>query len=183
LERPSQRDGTPILHRDGGFSNQFLAVWHALKNDAAQRDILQAAARDSFGYDSPLGAKVFTEIKWINGQATKVSDARDDALHCPLWGFERGQTETPVVPVTGLGHRRAQKLLEAKRGLLAEFRWCRDAALILTDYVKDIDELLSRDPSPLPAWPDRPALPNRGQTKTDLKSQTGKARYPPPSQS
>src|SRR5271170_7010674 len=42
----------------GGYANQFLAIWHALTNDAAQRDILQAAAKDSFGYDSQLGAKV-----------------------------------------------------------------------------------------------------------------------------
>jgi hypothetical protein len=33
----------------GGYSNQFLAIWHALKNDAAQRDILEAAAREARG--------------------------------------------------------------------------------------------------------------------------------------
>jgi hypothetical protein len=166
----------------GGYANQFLAIWHALKNDAAQRDILQAAAKDSFGYESDLGAKVFEEIKWINGHARKVSDARDDALHSPLWGFH--QRETPVVPMTGLGHQRAQKLAAAQRGLLAEFRWCRNASLVLTDYVKDIDELLSRDPLPLLSWRDRPALPNRGQTKSDRRPRrTRKAARPPPPQS
>jgi len=169
----------------GGFSNQFLAIWHALRNDAAQRAILEAAAKDSFGYDSELGAKIFAEIHWINGQARRIEDARDDALHSPLWGFERGQRETLVVPVTGLGHRRAQKLSEAKRGLLAEFRWCRDASLALTNYVKDIDELLSRDPLPILSWPDRPVLPNRGQTKNDppRSRRTRKAKRPPPPQS
>jgi len=169
----------------GGFSNQFLAVWHALKNDAAQRAILLAAAKDSFGYDSPLGAKLFAEIEWINGQARRVEDTRDDALHSPLWGY--AQRETPVVPVTGLGHVRAKKLAEAhaKRGLFNEFRWCRDAALVLTDYVKEIDELLSSDPLPLLSLPDRPSLPNRGQTKSDSSRsrRTRKAKAPHPSQS
>jgi hypothetical protein len=105
----------------GGFANQFLAVWHAIRNDAAQRAILLAAAKDSFGYASDVGAKVFSEIEWINGQARRVEDIRDDALHSPLWGFD--QREPPVVPMTGLGHLRAQRLLEAdvKRGLLNEF--------------------------------------------------------------
>lgn len=151
----------------GGFANQFLAVWHILKNDGAQRDILQAAAKDSFGYDSSLGAKVYEEIKWLNGQARAISDARDDALHSPLWASF--SPEEPVIPMTGLGHIRAQKLAAAKRGLLAEFRWCRDAALALTDYVRDIDRLLTNDPLPLLSWPDRPRLPNRGDTKNDRR--------------
>jgi hypothetical protein len=169
----------------GGMSNQFPAIWHTLKNDGAQRDILQAAAKDSFGYASPVGAKVFEEITWINGQARKVSDARDDALHSPLWGFKRGRPEPLVVPVTGLGHVRAKKLADAQRGLLTEFRWCRDSSLVLTDYVKDIDELLCRDPLPLLSWPERPSLPNRGQTKNDRKSarivQAGRSPRPPSS--
>jgi hypothetical protein len=160
----------------GGFSNQFLAVWHALKNDRAQRDILEGAAQDSFGHDSELSAKVLAEIRWINGQATKIEDARNDALHSPLWGYKRGETETIVMPVTGLGHTRAQKLIEAKRGLLADFRWCRDSALVLTGYVRDIEETLSGRG----LWPERPSLRNRGQTKDDRRSppQIRKANRP-----
>jgi hypothetical protein len=150
----------------GGFVNQFLAIWHSLKNDLAQREMLQAAAKDSFGYDSPLRAKVYNEIKWINKRAKDVEEARNRALHSPLWGFDK--RKPAVAPVTGLGHRSAQKLSETKE-LLIEFRWCRDAALVLTDYVKDMDEVLSRDPLPLTVWPDRPSLPNRAQTNNVSK--------------
>ncbi|HEY2533549.1 MAG TPA: hypothetical protein VGJ20_37410 [Xanthobacteraceae bacterium] len=172
----------------GGIANQHLAVWHALKNDRAQRDIPQAAAKESFGFESDIGRKVFEEIRWLNGQATRIEDARDDALHSPLFGYARDGRDPPVVPMTGLGHIRAQKLLEAdvKRGLLTEFRWCRDAALVLTDYIRDIDELLSFDPLRLYSWPDRPALPNRGQTKNDSRRRPRTRReepQPPPQSS
>ncbi len=165
----------------GGFANQFLAVWHALKNDASQRAILLAAAKDLFGYDFELGKKVFAEIEWINGQARRIEDVRDDALHSPLW--PTFQKEMPVMPMTGLGHIRAQKLLEAdvKRGLLNEFRWCRNAALILTRHVKEIDNLITRDPFPLLSWPRRPSLPNRGQTKSGQpRSRQTRITKPPP---
>jgi len=146
----------------GGFANQFLAVWHAIPNDRAQRAVLEAAAKDSFGYDSELGRRVLDEVRWLNGQCDKVEEARNNALHSPLWGYVRGAKETIVMPVTGLGHVRAKKLWDAKAGLLAEFRWCRDAALVLGDFVSDLDEhLTGRNRS----WPSRPALPVRKAAK------------------
>lgn len=150
----------------GGYSNQFLAVWHALKNDRAQRSILEAAAREARNvreYETELGKSLLEEIHWINGQANSIEDARDDALHSPLWGSGK-----QVIPLSGLGHTRAKKLMEAeaKRGLLAEFRWCRDASLVLTDYVKSIEGHVSgRSQKP---WPQRPSLPNRGRTKKSV---------------
>ena len=171
----------------GGYVNQFLGIWHALKNDAAQRDILEAAARGSRHnqeYGDEFGAKILAEVQWIVGQARAVEDRRNDALHSPLWG-EDGMRYR-VLPVTGLGHRRAQKLADAAavRGLLAEFRWCRDAALILTEYARQLDEAMTgRGPG---SWPDRPSLPSRGQTKnaaTRRQSQKPKSRRrPQPSQ-
>ena len=165
----------------GGYSNNFLGIWHALKNDGAQRDILLAAARESRSHrehKTEEGRRVYEEIKWLHGQARAISDARDDALHTPLWGEDGARRR--VLPVTGLGHVRAQKLMDASvtRGLLAEFRWCRDAALVLTDYAFEMDNWLtgrSRKP-----WPDRPSLPNRGRTKSDPRSRpTHKAKHAP----
>jgi hypothetical protein len=52
--------------------NQYLAVWHALKVDRAQRDILEAAAREARiirEYETEIGKKLLAEIVWINGQA------------------------------------------------------------------------------------------------------------------
>ena len=150
----------------GGFANQHLAVWHAIRNDRAQRAILLAAARDSFGYDSDLGKTVTAEIKWINSQADTIEDGRDNALHSPLWARPATGQKPIVSAVTGLGHVRAKKLAASKRGLLAEFRWCRDAALVLTDYVADMDDVLTgRSQKSLPQ---RPRLPYRGQKTSKM---------------
>jgi hypothetical protein len=152
----------PIM--GGGYANQFLAVWHALKNDRSQRAILEAAAKEARNvreYETEIGKKLLEEIHWINSQANIIEDERDDALHSPLWGSGK-----QVLPLSGLGHTRAKKLMEAgvQRGLLTEFRWCRDATLVLTDYVKDISSYLSGQKS----WPERPSLPYRGQSKKNV---------------
>lgn len=154
----------------GGFSNQYLSVWHAIRNDAAQRAVLLGAAKNSFGYDSALGRAVYAEVEWLNGQAWKIEQARDDALHSPLWR----DADNIVRPVSGLGHTRAQKLAAAKRGLLAEFRWCRDAANTLTNYVTDLDAALAGSKP----WPDRPSLPNRGDRRERAAPQKPKAQKP-----
>ena len=99
----------------GGFVNQFLAVWHALKNDRAQRDILLAAAEslaDRRSDEERL--KLITAIKWLRRQANAVEDARDDALHSPLLGYPSGVSPARVVPASGLGHVRAGKLMTKK---------------------------------------------------------------------
>jgi hypothetical protein len=158
--------------------NQYLAVWHALKVDRAQRDILEAAAREARiirEYETEIGKKLLAEIVWINGQANTIEDKRNDALHSPLWG-----SGNQVAPLSGLGHKRARKLVEAgtKRGLLVEFRWCRDATLALTDYIRDINDCLSG--SARRPWPERPSPPSRGQTrKTSPHRQKSQAKPAP----
>lgn len=141
-----------------GYSNHFLTVWHALKVDRAQRDILLAAVKTT-----PLAVpppKFAEEIRWICERADVLEDARNDALHSPLWAQKSGPNNTVVGPMVGLGHVRAQELLQ--KHLLSEFRWCRDAAMLLHDFAYDIDLSLSDHTRP---WPKRPAWLARGQTK------------------
>jgi hypothetical protein len=94
----------------GGMSNQFLAVWHALRTDRAQRDILLAALKSDVRGVVP--SKFFEDIEWICKRADVVEDARNDALHSPLWASKRGPGNTIVTPIVGLGHVRAQRLSE-----------------------------------------------------------------------
>lgn len=147
----------------GGLVNQYLAIWHAIKVDRAQRDILLAAAKagDVQGSSYP---NLVSDLEWICGKANAVEDARNDALHSPLWGSQRGPGTTLVMPMTGLGHVRAQKL-QAKN-LLTEFRWCRDAAQVLTGFARELDAAMSGFGL---SWPDKPAWPNRGQTNQKMK--------------
>jgi hypothetical protein len=143
----------------GGFVNQFLAIWNAIRNDRAQREILKAAALNNTNGTMPpeMVEGLVKLIEWINARANEVEDARDDALHSPLLAF-RG-TQNAVFPAAGLGHKRAEKLLKRK-DLLAEFRWCRDSAMTLTEFAFAIDNAWARGLS----WPDTPTMPNRGET-------------------
>jgi hypothetical protein len=143
----------------GGYVGQYLAIWHAIKVDRAQRDILVAAAKA----DQLRGtsySRLVPDLEWICVKANAVEDARNDALHSPLWGSQRGPGSILVMPAAGLGHVRAQKLLT--KDLLIEFRWCRDASLVLTGFAREIDIAMSEFGL---AWPDRPVWPNRGKTK------------------
>jgi hypothetical protein len=140
-----------------GMVNQYLAIWHAIKVDRAQRDILLSAAKAIDGSPYPTLA---ADLEWICIKANAVEDARNDALHSPLFSSRYPSIGPSVRPMTGLGHVRAKKL-EA-RDLLNEFRWCRDASQILTKFARDLDLAMSGFGL---SWPDRPAWPNRGQTK------------------
>lgn len=147
----------------GGMVNQFLAIWHEIKVDRAQRDILLAAAKAG-GMNGSRFPRLIADLEWIWKKARDVEDARNDALHSPLWGSQRGPTASVVMPMTGLGHLRARKL-EAK-DLLSEFRWCRDATLALTAFARELDGAMTAYGLP---WPDRPRWPNRGQKKEKSK--------------
>src|ERR1700730_18254342 len=87
----------------GGIVNQYLAIWHEIKVDRAQRDILLAAAKAGAMNGSPFPGLV-EDLEWIWKRANEVEDARNDALHSPLWGSHRGPGASVVVPMTGLGH-------------------------------------------------------------------------------
>lgn len=142
----------------GGYVNQFLAIWHALKQDRAQREILLSALEGHMNPTPP--AQLLDDIKWLCGRADVLEDARNDALHSPLWAQMRGPEHAVVGPMVGLGHVRAQKLL-TRGDLLKEFRWCRNAAILLADFVSEIDAALVGHP--LGTWPQRPAWPARPQ--------------------
>jgi hypothetical protein len=145
----------------GGYCNHYLAVWQALKNDRAKRDVLLAAAKNSPLFnDEESRKRIIEAAEHIYKLANTVEDARDSALHSPLWGA-RYESGIKVQPETGLGHIRAGRLRDQKN-LLAEFRWCRAAASVLADYVDDLNDSLSgRSRRP---WPKKPSLPNRGET-------------------
>jgi hypothetical protein len=148
----------------GGFSNHHLAIWHVLKSDRAQRDILLAAVSEMTPANLP--EKVAEEAQWICKQTTALEEDRNNMLHSPIWGTPRGEGKISVQPVVGLGHKRAGNLLG--KNLLVEFRRCRDCAVKLRDYTTRLDFAYCRG-MPLP---NRPQMPNRGQTN---KKKTGRS--------
>ena len=93
---------------------------------------------------------------------------RNTAIHSPLLAQSDGNVTVlgmsipvrSVAPNLWLQNPRAMKL--AQKDLLTEFRWCRDAALLLRDYALSLDYATMPEDYP---WPERPSLPNRGQKK------------------
>jgi hypothetical protein len=155
-----------------GFANQYLAVWHAVRSDRDLRAVLRAAAiscREVVETKSEVGKRLVSDVTWVTNQGDSIEETRNNVLHSPLWGYGTGL----VMPLIGLGHERALKLAKSKRGLLAEFRWCRDAAITLSGFVKDLDKHLSGRRQ---TWPDRPPLPNRGDGNNPHTAHKPKSR-------
>ena len=150
--------------------NQYAAIWHALKADRAQREMLAAATESTTRGALPLTFQA--DVKWLCGRVDALEDLRNDALHSPYWAFVRGFNDIVVMPNINLGHVRAKKLLA--KNLLAEFRGCRDSAILLSRFAWQMDCALSDYTQP---WPDRPALPNRpGTNERKRRPQESKAK-------
>src|SRR5260370_21675866 len=103
--------------------------------------------------------RLVEDLTWLLNEADKLEDDRNDAVHSPLMygrlddmtAHHLGYAER-VIPSLAFDHPRAQKL--AKKDLLSEFRWCRDAALVLNEFAGAIYEsIAARHP-----WPKRPSL-------------------------
>jgi hypothetical protein len=166
----------------GGYANRFLAVWHAIKSDRTQRNVLIAAVKSDTNRPASDSRHnvLIAEIQWVCGQANTLEDLRNDALHSALFGPAEIEGKVSVIASTGLGHVRAKKL-EGK-DLLVEFRRFRDTADTLSNYVMAIDQALQNGQT----LPERPKLPPRAGTKVQKQrrqAQTAKpVRQRPPSQ-
>lgn len=168
----------------GGYVGHFLAIWHALKVDRAQRDILLGATRSRVApiYQSQTidwRRNIINDIEWLCGKADKLEDARNDALHSPFWATKENDGKTTVIAVTGLGHVRARKF--QGKDVLSELRWCRDATTVLRNFAMEIEHALKDYKRP---WPDRPKLPIHGRPNAKKPPrQVRKAKHPPRPQS
>jgi hypothetical protein len=143
------------------FDYAALNVWHAIRADRSQRQMLRAAVNNSpIDWQRPT---LKDDVKWMLKEADKIEDTRNDAIHSPLFAVDNslyGMTSTsnePIAPAWWLFNPRAAKLSK-RQNLLHEFRYCRDAAIVLSDYARGIDRALINPQRP---WPDRPRMPNR----------------------
>jgi hypothetical protein len=164
----------------GHFSAEqsAAALWNSQNFDRQRRALLKAVAQnmsEKIGADYP---RLRGDILWLLTEIDKLEDARNTVVHSPLLTQETETTivlglaipKSSVLPNLRLGNTRATKL--EKKDLLTEFRWCRDAALVLRDYALTLEWATMVDETP---WPDRPSLPNRGQKRT-------RRDQPPPAQ-
>jgi hypothetical protein len=135
-------------------------IWNSANFDRPRRAMLKAVigTQDDRFKRCP---KLAEDVTWLLDEADKLEDARNDAIHSPLTTFtpDNFGSIDHIAPSLAFDNRRAMKL--ARKDLLTEFRWCRDASLVLRDFAEQIYEAVAART----AWPDRPSLPNRGQKK------------------
>jgi hypothetical protein len=144
-----------LYPRQGEHQWHLTEIWNAMTQDRAARQMLRAAT--NFHFRSGIGCDQHEKIMWLLGQVDKLEDARNDIIHTRLIRDESGR-----VVVCSEGTRRAANLA-SKPDLLAEIHWCRDTAIVLRNYVLDIDRGLESVHGTLPS---KPSLPNRRQRKT-----------------
>jgi hypothetical protein len=150
---------------DGG-DERPIKLWTSSKFDRPKRDMLKAAVSTITEEERSAFPKLVEDVTWILQRADSLEDARNDAVHSPLLllGSNKATREVFgsafVIPDLLHGNPRGIKL--AQKDLLLEFRWCRDAALILRDFAYRISGSLSLGVVVFP-WPERPSLPNRGE--------------------
>jgi hypothetical protein len=149
-------------------------LWNAPQFDRPKRALLEAVTQSISSQTQLDYPRLKDDILWLLKQVDSLEDGRNTVIHSPLLaeeGILANQNvlalgnifDTPraVMPNLWLKNTRATRL--AQKDVLTEFRWCRDAALILRDYALTLDYATMPEECP---WPDRPSLPNRGQKRT-----------------
>jgi hypothetical protein len=150
---------TPIPQPGDIVNYMPLRIWAAIKSDRTQRDMLKEVVKYS---GSDRGRKTMhDDLNWLIERTRSLEDWRNDAIHSPLFSVDKslyGMTYAgKVAPAGWLFNPRAIKL-SARTDLLAEFRFCRDTAITLSEYALAMDGALVHLKR---AWPDRPSLPTR----------------------
>jgi hypothetical protein len=138
-----------IDHRIG------LAIWNSLASDRGQRDMLratiEAAERDEEWSEKFPKAKA--GIEWLLGEADRIADRRNDAIHAPC-SIVAGEGDFEIIAVSFFGNKRAKKL--RGKDILREFSWYESSAEALKQHVRDVIFALSDARVP---WPSKPRMP------------------------
>jgi hypothetical protein len=131
------------------------AIWNSIRSDRSQRAMLRSLAK-SDEQTGEITRDQYDLIIWLLERCNSLAEARDDVVHAPLIAHKDG-----VAPNSAFGNPRAANLLN--KDMLSEFRWCRDMALVLTDFCARLDWHFCQ-PRRF-ALPEKPELPNRGQKR------------------
>jgi hypothetical protein len=125
-------------------------IWHAIRSDRSQRDMLEAAVLHS---KIARGPELQEHGKWLCDRVTELENRRNDILHSPLILWHKGTTEATVMPNVFARNPRAMALAKVEN-LLEEIKSATEYALELSTYtVQIINALLG----PTAPWPDRPS--------------------------
>jgi hypothetical protein len=133
-----------------------MAIWHGLKSDRSQRDILLAAAKASDQNEdwSKQHPGASDGIIDLLNKTNALADHRNNAIHAPCSvAITSDGTDLEIVPVTFFGNDKAKRL----RG---KFEWYEKSADVLRIHAVECRFALDMKFS---SWPEKPLMPTRGQ--------------------
>jgi len=137
------------------------AIWHSIKNDRSQRDMLLALAEASF----PADSEIRKAIKWARDNLLSLENSRNDALHSPyvlIHDEERGPT---MIANEVTGNKRAANL--SGRDLGIELESYKRNVTAVADYLWEAVRELSKPQNALAPQPHKmpppPSLPKPAQ--------------------
>jgi hypothetical protein len=120
-----------------------IALWASANFGRAKRQMLKAVVETERDEITKAFPGLKDDLLWILAQADKLEDSRNNSVHYPL--IDAGFSLIPgwVIPNLLYGNERAKRLVPKEgqpipKDILAEFRWCRDAALVLRDFTEAI---------------------------------------------
>ena len=163
-----------------GLDNSMgMGIWHSLKSDRTQRDLLEAATsaadkEEEWRNDFP---KAKADIDWILRKVKALADSRNSAIHAPISAVIGGEPE--IRPFTFFGNPNAAKLVG--KDIFVEFEWYGNYFKTITKFAADLSLALMgrrRPNSVWMPWPNRPQLPTVGQ-----KSSHQDRNHPPAQES
>lgn len=129
-----------------------MAIWHSLKSDRSQRDILEGAL------NSAACSSEWTErfpsakkgVLYLLNEINNLADRRNNAIHAPCTIIP-GDIE--IVPLTFFGNERARRL--HGKDILEEFTWYEKSADALKAHATNVRFALDSGGT----WPEKPQMP------------------------
>lgn len=125
--------------------HQANAMWHSLKSDLVQRQMLVAALKSAIDLHRPWKddpkkqnkVRIFGEYVWAINEVTNFSHGRNDLIHSPITFYlASGATEFEAIVSDQYGNPRAEKL--KNKELFQLCRWMNGFCEDMTKYVSSI---------------------------------------------
>jgi hypothetical protein len=155
----------------GMSSGMASSIWHSVRSDSLQRDLLAAAVRatpnEKWASRHP---EAKADLLALLACAERLSQQRNDAIHAPV-SLAIDKDKLVPIPVYFFGNPRAKRL--KGKDVINEFRQCRDDAFTLKEFAEKAETALSFASY---AWPDKPALLEPPPKKTQANNPDRQAR-------
>jgi hypothetical protein len=149
-----------------GLYGKALAIWHSIKSDSGQREILMAVIAASDASD-----KIKEEMKWLSNEIGTLSALRNAAIHTAFEYSAVDQSTPPTLkPDRSWGNPRNKLVGKDLEQLFYEFgEYCYE----LSQFTRSLISIWGGLDDPFPVRPSRPP-----SLRTDLHGQSNPPRHP-----